>query len=308
MIDRTSFRVDNFDIYELDEEQQPYSSDDLEPLKIYYKTDKKGIMLFSHPNYNLSLFKKTFYCTPQIAHKILPFKKTSYHPGQLAQKILPFLNGYAKTHDCEYLKRAELYANKLIDISKPYKDGLLFPVQFDFRLHGLKHDVMIAPWYSGMAQGQALSCFIRLFKITNERRYLEVSEKIFNTFTYPKSDNSIWVAYTDERGYYWIEEYPSDSPNHTLNGFIFAIFGLYDYYSLKKDNVSKTLLLGAITTIKKFIHEYRQIGQISLYCLKHRIPEKSYHRVHIEQLDMLYRITKDNYFKSMSNAFYDDHH
>ena len=36
---------------------------------------------------------------------------------------------------------------------------------------------MVAPWYSGMAQGQALSAFIRLYNVTNDDSYLKISSK-----------------------------------------------------------------------------------------------------------------------------------
>ena len=42
-----------------------------------------------------------------------------------------------------------------------------------------------------------------------------------------------WISGIDGDNYLWLEEYPdSDQPNKTLNGKIFAIYGLYDFYQL----------------------------------------------------------------------------
>jgi hypothetical protein len=114
-----------------------------------------------------------------------------------------------------------------------------------------------------MAQGEALSLFARLYETTNEMKYFEMAEKLFNSFDNFGTFDAFWIANINENNYYWIEEYPQQPPSHVLNGFVFAIFGLSDYYLLTGNMECKKILLGSLTTIKHYIPEYRVPGGIS---------------------------------------------
>jgi hypothetical protein len=273
------YQITKYDINELNDNEMPYAGYRTS-LDVNYPTDAQGIIIFIHQG------------------------KEHYHPVQIAQKILSLLGSYNQTNNSEYLNRAKLFAQKLIEISFESKDAIYFPYNFDFPLHGIEEEKMIAPWYSGMAQGQALSAFVRLYKITGENKYLAISDKIFRSFTHFKGENEPWIVYVDKAGYLWIEEYPMEVPAHALNGFIFGIYGLYDYYLLKRDIPSKQLLQASITTIRQYISEFRNEGDISFYDLKYKTKSVTYHRIHIHQLAMLYKITGDDYFRTMSDNFY----
>ena len=74
---------------------------------------------------------------------------------------------------------------------------------------------------------------------TDETTKQEIADKIFISLSdvYPEPN----VITVDRFINYWIEEYPNTffSPyhkrgsTHVLNGFVFAIWGLYDYYWLE---------------------------------------------------------------------------
>ena len=51
--------------------------------------------------------------------------------------------------------------------------------------------------------------------------------RAFQSFQRPVSDGGVLVE--DDRGHVWIEEYLVDPPSHILNGFIWALWGVYDY-------------------------------------------------------------------------------
>ena len=46
--------------------------------------------------------------------------------------------------------------------------------------------------------------------------------------------NEKGTQYKDEHGNIWLEEYPTIPTSHVLNGFIYAIFGIYDLYRVTK--------------------------------------------------------------------------
>lgn len=249
---------------------------------------------------------------PMDSSGILIYEKGDqfyYHPVDLAQKILLFLSSYRLTGDSRYIAKSESFIDKLQEISVKYKDALYYPYLFTWDLHGIPGETMNVPWYSGMAQGQILTAAIRLFKITNDSLYFDLATKTFNSFKYLKDDFVPWVVFMDEDNYYWIEEYPADfGRTKALNGFIFGIYGLYEYYLLTRNQKCEILLKAAITTIQKYVHLYRNPGDISYYCLRHKMKYRNYHLYHTEQLLMLYKITGDEFFKNEFINFYNDTH
>ena len=186
----------------------------------------------------------------------------------------------------------------------------MFPYEFDFPLHGYNDFVMKAPWYSGMAQGQVLSLFSKLFSITNDDRYMQYSQKTFNSFFIEfdglNNDNN-WISVIDSSGYLWIEEYPFNPVNFTLNGFLFSIIGVHDFYKIKPESDVYDLLNAVLTTAKYNLQRFRSVNDISYYCIAHKVQAENYHFIHIQQIDYLYKMTKDDEFKNQSRLFSIDH-
>lgn len=228
------------------------------------------------------------------------------HPVRLAHNSINFLKSYHMTQDFRYVNEAKKYVQRLADIAVEQNGAIYFPYEFEVYLHNLPTEHLKPRWYSGMAQGQALSAFVRLYQETDDPKYLKWADKTFQSFMQLRSDGApIWVNMMDD-GYYWIEEYPMEKPTKVLNGFIFAIYGLYDYYQLTEKEEAKALLQASLTTIYDHIEEYRNIDDASLYGLKLDHRSLHYHLVHIEQLKALYHITGEQYFLDMSEQFYDD--
>lgn len=275
----SQFRVSSFKINQLDQDEMPFTFDKIAPLENDFPTDQDGIILYNNQY---------------------------YHPGQIADEGLFLVDTYRQINNQEFLLRAEKYAHKLLELSLKSNGALYFPYPFDFPLHGLKDDVMRAPWYSGMTQGEALSLFSRLYGITHKKEYLMAADQTFQSFV--NFNHNPWIVNVDDNNYYWIDEYPEENPDQTLNGFIFGTFGLYDYYLLKKDSSSRKMLMAAFTTIKHYLPAFRNPGKISFYCLKHKVQNAPYHKIHIRQLNQLYKITGDSFFKTMADNFYQDYH
>ena len=201
---------------------------------------------------------------------------------------------------------------KLIEESFRINSNIYFSYNFDIHPHGTYPDEMLAHWYSGMAQGIGLAALVGLYNITGNEKYLTAAANVFSTFKRIGHYLKPWTVFIDEKGYYWIEEYPinfpEDAADKVLNGFVFGIYGLYDYYLLTKGSDEKDILLAAITTIHNYISYYRDIGDVSFYCLRHKHKDIGYHFLHQKQLSMLSKITGDPFFQSMADSLYDDHH
>lgn len=207
--------------------------------------------------------------------------------------------------DTTHLLYVEHLTKRLLDSATYLDSSILIPYNFDFPLHGHKSDLMEAPWYSAMAQGQMLSLVVRLYELTGKTYYLDVSRKVFNSYKRIKGKGARpWISCIDNNKNIWYEEYPRDFPAFTLNGKIFSILGLYDYYRITKDKEVAVWLKGGLTTIKNNIYRFRVEGDCSLYCLKHHeCGIKEYHALHIEQLNVLYEITQDELFAQAAQDF-----
>ena len=231
-----------------------------------------------------------------------------YHPVFLAQTGLILLDIYHSTGNEYYLNWARKHANKLQEIARYFYGVPFYPYPFNFPLHGDTTQTMYAPWYSGLAQGEALQLFVRLYNETGDRRYLMVADEIFASFSIFRGQSDVWVVAVDSLEYFWIEEYPMEELNHTLNGFIYAVYGIYEYYLLTGNNDARNILLASFTTLKQYIPDFRCPGGYSYYCLKHRAQSRKYHLVHIDQLHKLYLMTGDEFFEEMSQLFWEDYH
>ncbi len=247
---------------------------------------------------------------PVDRHGVVLFERDSkryYHPVAIAQQALAYLESYRINEDPRYLERARTYADQLAAIGTRARGALYFPYRFSFTLAGNRRDVMKPPWYSAMAEGQALSLMVRLFELTGEQRYRTLADSIFTSFLRPRASGVPWTVFVDGDGYLWLEEYPKSPPMRVLNGHLFALFGLYDYYLLTGSNDARELIQGAAATVRHYGRSFEVPGQISYYSLRVHVQNAKYHGIHIKQLRELAAITGDRWFANLAAELARDH-
>lgn len=230
-----------------------------------------------------------------------------YNPVSMAQRGMWFADNYRRTGDERYLERSEAHARRILLEAHEIDGALYLPYEFDFPLHGNPEQLMEAPWYSGMAQGQALSLFLRLHDMTGREEYRDAADRLMPTFFRLHGDVDEFVARIDCEGYYWIEEYPMEVSTETLNGFIFALWGVYEYWRTTGDEGAKQIVRASLATLKHYLPEFREPGEPSYYCLKHRAQYPRYHRIHVRQLEFLDRLSGDPYFSEQAELFASDY-
>lgn len=162
-------------------------------------------------------------------------------------------------------------------------------------------DTLIAPWYSGLAQGQAISLLVRAFKETENIEYKNTCLKALESFKHDIFEGG--VSFADNRGNKWIEEYIVNPPTHILNGFIWSLWGLYDYKLLFNDLNINVLFDNYLETLIRNLHEY-DLGYWSKYELSNKpipmIASLFYHKLHIVQLEIMYELTNKEIFNHYS--------
>jgi D-glucuronyl C5-epimerase C-terminus len=228
------------------------------------------------------------------------------HPLVIARYGVRMADGWRLTGKPEYLRRAEANAQRLLDVATTSRGALWFPYPFDWANHRNRNDMMLAPWYSQMAQGAALMLFSRLHRVTGEGRWRSRAKKTFKGFLLPPRLEQPWGVFVDGAGYLWLEEYPKDPPMRALNGHIFAAFGLFDYIRETGDERALEVWDGALATVRVYASEFRQPGGPSLYCLRVRKRSSTYHRAHIDFLDHLAKQSGDSFFGDQARLWESD--
>jgi len=163
---------------------------------------------------------------------------------------------------------------------------------------------LIAPWYSGLAQGQGISLLVRAHRETQDGKYLEAAAKAFESFH--KQIHEGGVCFTDAHGDLWFEEYIVSPPTHILNGFIWAVWGVYDFFLATRQRQAETVFAKAVQTLRRNLDQY-DLGFWSLYEQSGtRLPmiaSPFYHRLHIVQLRMMASMTGERIFLSYAEKW-----
>jgi hypothetical protein len=158
------------------------------------------------------------------------------------------------------------------------------------------------PWASAMAQGEAISLYLRLYQALGRPGLLDTAMKSYEFMT--RSTSNGGVRRYDEQGNLWFEEYPSNPPSYVLNGFIYAVFGLYDLYRVTGDHRVKADIDACIDTLVRKLPSYDS-GYWSNYDLQKRELVRYYYQknVHVPQLAVLYELTREPLFRKYKNRW-----
>lgn len=183
-----------------------------------------------------------------------------YQPVGIAHYALGNWDLWLESRDNQYkvkfLRMADWFYKNLV-------------VKGDFGVWEYKFDYprfqLNAPWPSAMSQGEGISVLVRAYQLTEDKRYWECAQVALGSFKASLKEGG--VRYRDERGLIWYEEYPSlVKPPHVLNGFIFALFGLYDFYKVTGNKEAFSLFSEGIETLRVSLEQW-DLGFWSRYDL-----------------------------------------
>lgn len=224
-----------------------------------------------------------------------------YNPIAIAQFGLGNYNRFRSTNDQMSRDKFILAADWLVENLELNDFGIsVWNHHFDWEYR----DTLKSPWYSALSQGQGISCLLRAHQLTNEERYLDAAEKALGSFLVGMEKGG--VVYRDEEGYLWLEEAIVSPPTHILNGFLWAIWGFYDYYIYSKEPKAKDLFDQGVKTLVHYLHSY-DTGFWSLY--EHGgkkmmvLASPFYHNLHIVQLRIMGMLTGQEIFITYSDKW-----
>lgn len=151
--------------------------------------------------------------------------------------------------------------------------------------------------YSSMAQGEGISMLIRAYLITGDKRYMSAINKAKEFMLKPILDGGT----TDyQRDNVYLYEY-TYAPL-VLNGWIFSLWGLYDYCKYTNDDNAKKVLTATLHSLKMKLPEY-DMKYWSKYDDGKRICSPFYHKLHIAQLKTMYDLFGDSIYKEFAEKW-----
>ena len=237
-----------------------------------------------------------------------------YNPSVIAGEALGYFSDWISTgsdaswavflRDCDWL------------VANQSADGLWL---YEFAYYGQP-----VPWWSAVAQGQALSALARAYQRTGDAAYQNAAARALQSFTRTQSNGGVVVV---EEGDTWYEQYLPPRPPHTLNGFIFALIGVYEHHGVFGDQLSESIWAKGLATLKHALPRY-DTGNWSCYSLVSptsggpseapatttsgsapvgsgscRLASVMYQGIHVTQLRTLYEWTHDEVLGAYADRF-----
>ena len=148
---------------------------------------------------------------------------------------------------------------------------------------------LVPPWCSALAQAQAASAFARAHLASGDDRFADLAVRAIAPIL-PGSPSGL-LALTPSGPV--PEESPSSPPSLILNGWIYALWGLWDVAVGLGKEECRRLFEESVACLRRMIGRY-DVGWWSRYSLyPHRLPDLAkpfYHRLHVHQLEVTARL------------------
>jgi hypothetical protein len=187
------------------------------------------------------------------------------------------------------------------------KGQLVWPYTMPLPKYGIR-----PPWYSAMAQGQVASVFVRAHLLSGRDALRTIAEDAIEPLL---TETSNYFVDVTNNGPILEEGPPGEgvppARSHILNGWIYALWGLWDIRVGHGHDSAGKVFHASVDCLRKTLAQY-DVGWWTRYDLMPmRVPHLAkpfYHRLHVNQTEMMYRMTGWSDFRSASRqwAAYDE--
>jgi heparosan-N-sulfate-glucuronate 5-epimerase len=252
-----------------------------------FKFNEQSLKSFVYPvDLEFTLQNEAFFYEPKdengLPIRVYHSVGRQYNPTRVAAFGLAHFNRFQTTGGD--LSRQLFF--KCADWFMKPSDGLW---QYNFDWGDLK-----APWISCMSQGEGISVLVRAFYLSGQVGYKQQAHRALEPLCLAIEEGG--VRSTIEGQWPFLEEYPSAKPVHVLNGYLYALIGLYDFTKIDEAVAEKVGFRSLVETLRYKIKDW-DVGYWSAYDLGestsavHNAVTVSYHRLHIAQLKFLGSVT-----------------
>jgi D-glucuronyl C5-epimerase C-terminus len=170
------------------------------------------------------------------------------------------------------------------------------------------YDVTVAkyplplPWYSGMAQGQIASVFVRAWKRTGDDTFADLALKAVG----PLLDGYCRLVTQTSRGPVIEECGPMEPPAHILNGWIFGLWGVRDVALALGDSGAARLAAQSTEALAASVRLYDTNWWTRYSLFPHALPDLAkpfYHRLHVVQMETMHDVSGAEEFASAAERW-----
>jgi heparosan-N-sulfate-glucuronate 5-epimerase len=214
-----------------------------------------------------------------------------YNPVSIEQNALGFYDLWQTTGSLANRTAFLRYADWLVDHQS--SNGLWL---YTYSVWTLK-----APWHSALAEGQGMSVLVRAYDISGSQKYLNAATAAMRTFSKSYADDGV-ASYEGTDTFY--EEYDPTFMPHVLNGFMFALVGLYEYHAVVGDAESDRLFDEGVASLARNLHRWDS-GLGTYYNLASPPLAASglYAGMHVTQLEEMWRLTGNPTFQTYAERW-----
>ncbi|WP_410879105.1 D-glucuronyl C5-epimerase family protein [Myroides sp. DW712] len=264
---------------------------------------KDSLPIFPFSNSNVAIFSsypKDAKGIPMLSYD----DENYYYPITYTRAALSNYQNFIETKDPQAKENFLTIVQYIEEHVKDIKDFSVLTTSVLVHDYQLKGD-----WTSAMGQGFAIGVMIQAYHMTQEEKYLKLSQRMVRSFDYPIEEGGVQANWD---GYPFYEEY-ADPNSHVLNGFIFSLGGLYYSYKVTGNEEARLLFEQGINSLKARINRYDASFTSNYSKVTHNGIDKfasaigndpdHYHELVIYQLLTLYNWTKEEVLKEYAHKF-----
>jgi hypothetical protein len=177
-----------------------------------------------------------------------------------------------------------------------------YAYDFDVPAYGAR-----AGWISAMAQGEAISLLLRAHAAEPQAGFLSAARSAVGPFGVDVRDGGVRRRTSD--GDTFFEEYATAAGGRVLNGFIYALWGLWELDRYGSTDVARDPLAAGLSTLRSRLRLY-DAGYWSHYdlvpppaSLPRRPAPLAYHALHVAQLRVTAAMTRDTYYEHVADKW-----
>jgi len=218
----------------------------------------------------------------------------AYQPTTIAQYALARLNAYLASGDEEHKQAFLIQAHWLVTHEVPLPgDAGGWPIPFPSYSYQTQEE-----WLSALTQGNAVSVLVRAYQLTGNVGFLDAARRAVRSFEQDIRDGGVSTTLGEDGIFF--EEVAVYPAAHILNGYILALFGLYDYVTLTGEAKIDALIKRSLATLHAVIDGF-DTGYWSCYDLTSRsLVTPFYHALHVVLLEALAQYTGCQHCSSLA--------
>lgn len=152
---------------------------------------------------------------------------------------------------------------------------------------------------SSMCQSEGVSVLLRAYVTTKDNKYYDGATKAVDFMLKSVKDGGTCLYQNDDVIF---QEYVSEYNLSVLNGWIFSIFGLFDYTLINSEEKYNDALNKTIESLCRNVEKYDRKFW-SNYDFVGTIASPSYHDLHIRQLQLLYKLFEKEKLNDVANKW-----